>query len=126
MIEKVYVKELPLTPVEAFKRVSELLRDGFQFSDLQEATRLLVQYAGTYLPGLEGKDKAQWVKQKILELVENYDSLIPVLGQFLDLPLLDTLEHFLLDKLLDLALEPVIKWVYTKDVFERALDEKLR
>ena len=105
----------------AFKEVQLLLKDGFQLNDLQEAAKILVKYAADFIPEASGKEKMSWVKVKIKEFVENYDTLLPVVGSFLDIPIVDTLEEFLLDKLLDIALKPVIEWVYAREEIKELL-----
>lgn len=56
----------------------------------------LVRDAESALPGATGKEKKAWCVEKAVALVEQYDQLIPVLGQWADLPLVDQAERYLI------------------------------
>lgn len=55
----------------------------------------LVKAAADQLPGKSGKEKKAWCVEKALTLVEMGDNFIPLLGQWADLPVVDSFERYL-------------------------------
>lgn len=95
-----------------FDEISERLRDGFGIDDLEWAARRLVRGVLDAIPGATGREKLQWVKDRLVELVESLDHLIPVIGAWLDNPLADAAERQGIEAIVDWALTPVIEWAY--------------
>ena len=58
---------------------------------LKKAAKEAARLANQLLPGATGAEKAA-AEKWLLAAVEEYDNKIPVLGQFMDLPLIDRLE----------------------------------
>lgn len=54
---------------------------------------LFAEYA---LPGKSGKEKEDWVVIQLLREFEKYDHLLPVIGQFMDLPIADMVQAHIL------------------------------
>lgn len=61
-----------------------------------ELLKTLVRQAETLLPGASGKEKKAWCINKAVELVEEYDQLLPVLGAWADLPPVDAAQKYLI------------------------------
>lgn len=59
---------------------------------LKAAAKLAAQLAAKALPGASGTEKAANAEKWLLQAVEEYDNKIPVLGMFMDLPIIDRLE----------------------------------
>lgn len=59
---------------------------------LKKAAKEAARLANQLLPGATGTEKAAAAEAWLLAAVEEYDNKIPVLGQFMDLPLVDRLE----------------------------------
>ncbi|MFC5846754.1 hypothetical protein [Deinococcus petrolearius] len=59
---------------------------------LKKAAKEAAKLANQLLPSASGTEKAAWAEKWLLAAVEEYDNKIPVLGQFMDLPLIDRLE----------------------------------
>ena len=55
----------------------------------------LVKAAEKALPGATGKEKKAWATEKALALVEMGDDYLPILGAWADLPIINTLEAYL-------------------------------
>lgn len=56
----------------------------------------LVKSAADALPGATGKEKKAWCVEKAVALVEMGDNFIPILGQWADLPVVDSFERYLI------------------------------
>ncbi len=63
------------------------------------------------LPGTTGTEKAANAEKWLLAAVEEYDNYIPVLGAFIDLPIIDSLEA---------AVRSAIAWEYAAMELEAA------
>ena len=59
---------------------------------LKKAAKEAAKLANQLLPGASGVEKAAFAEKWLLAAVEEYDNRIPVLGAFMDLPLIDRLE----------------------------------
>lgn len=61
-----------------------------------ELLKVLVKQAESALPGSTGKEKKAWCIEKAVALVEEYDQMIPLLGGWADLPIVDQFQRYLL------------------------------
>ncbi len=59
---------------------------------LKAAAKAAARLANQALPGATGAEKAAFAERWLLAAVEEYDNKIPVLGAFMDLPIIDRLE----------------------------------
>jgi hypothetical protein len=101
-------------PIE---KIADLLKDGFQLRDLQEAARIAVQAAEDAIPGASGYEKRRWCGEKILKAVEDVDHLIPVIGPMFDTPLADLIEKTGVMKAVDIALRPFIDAAHLEEAY---------
>lgn len=108
-----------------WSEIIKRLEDGFQVADLEWAARELVKSAIDELPGSDGKAKAEWVRNKLYELVEQYDHLVPLVGQWADIPLVDLAQRELVNYVVKHTIATIIEWAYIKEVAEGSIAVKL-
>lgn len=65
-------------------------------SQIWELLKTLVKQAESALPGATGKEKKAWCVEKAVALVEQYDQLLPLIGQWADLPVVDSAQRYLI------------------------------
>ena len=91
-------------------KLAELLKDGFQISDLEAAAKLAAAAALEHLPGANLTARIDWAKEQILGAVESVDHLAPGLGLWMDTPIMDALERWGVDELCERLLRPLLSW----------------
>lgn len=74
-------------------QVRTLIGDIFNIERLKEAGEWLARNAEVTLPGATGPEKKAWAKKVLLEAIEKYDDRLPVIGLWMDLPIVDALER---------------------------------
>jgi hypothetical protein len=79
----------------------------------------LVLTARANLPGKDGAEQENWVAERINSQIENYDSLIPGLAAYADLPYVDALQKQGVNYLVKFC----IRKAYTWAVAHKALPE---
>ena len=57
--------------------------------------KALIVEANQAIPGATGPEKREWVINKLITGVESVDNLIPVIGAWADLPVVDGFEKYL-------------------------------
>lgn len=84
----------------------------FTVEGLKKAAKLAAHAANLALPGASGEEKAASAEKWLLAAVEEYDNKIPVLGMFMDLPIIDRLEAA--------AVRSAVAWGYSALVLDAA------
>jgi hypothetical protein len=72
---------------------------------IKQTLIVLVKTAETAIPGASGKEKKAWCIDQVVKGVELGDNYIPIIGAWMDLPVIDGFERWLIG----LAVE----WAYT-------------
>jgi hypothetical protein len=62
---------------------------------IKELLKGLVVEVEKHIPGATGAEKEAWCVQMALNLVEMGDGFIPVIGKWMDLPVVDGVERYL-------------------------------
>lgn len=57
----------------------------------------------TYIPGGDTASKKAWCVKRLTQILETFDNYIPVIGMFMDNPIMDDLEAAAIQKLVDWA-----------------------
>lgn len=65
-------------------------------SVIWEMLKKLVKQADQLMPGKTGKEKKQWCIEHAVLLVEQYDQMLPMIGGWADLPIVDEFERYLI------------------------------
>lgn len=71
--------------------------------NLEIAARLSVLWVEKHLVGKTGQEKKEYATRQLILAVEKYDQLIPVVGDYLDLPFVDGLEDWALSMVVERA-----------------------
>lgn len=75
-----------------FDQIKTVIGNTLSIDGLKRAGAYLAETAEELLPGATGPEKKQWAKENLLKAVEDYDQLLPVIGAWLDLPIVNGLE----------------------------------
>lgn len=65
------------------------------FDEVKKLLVGLVKAAESALPGSSGKEKKAWCVDKAITLVEMGDNFIPLIGAWMDLPVVDGFERYI-------------------------------
>lgn len=65
-------------------------------TEIWEVLKKLVQQADQLMPGKTGKEKKAWCIEHAVLIVEQYDHMIPLLGQWADIPAVDAAQRYLI------------------------------
>lgn len=76
----------------------QLSKDG-----LRTLAKAVVLLAEKRLPGKTGPEKQAWCIDKVTVLTEDFDNKLPVIGAFMDIPLIDCLERWAIKQLIEWA-----------------------
>ncbi len=95
------------TDRNVLERLKQILGTKITLKGLVEAGRWIARRANELLPGASGAEKKAWAKSHLLEVIEKFDDRAPVIGAFLDLPVVDGLEK----SAVDVAVEKGYAWL---------------
>ncbi|WP_288403805.1 hypothetical protein [uncultured Deinococcus sp.] len=70
---------------------------------LEDLAKRLVTYAEKNLPGASSVEKKAYCVEQALIVLEAFDDRVPVLGKWMDLPLVDWLEKWATEQLIEWA-----------------------
>lgn len=73
------------------------------------------------LPGNSQKEKEDAAVQWVIDRVESVDQLLPAIGHYMDLPVVDAVERFVIDKVTREAIRLVIRQQYAVMKIEKAV-----
>jgi hypothetical protein len=74
------------------------------------------------LPGNTPKEKEDAAVSWIIDRVESVDQLIPVIGQYLDLPIVDVVERWAIDKVAREGVRLLIRQQYAATKIEQVVN----
>lgn len=77
---------------DVMKGIRTAIGDALSVEGLKRAGAWLAEEAEKRLPGADGLNKKLWAKGLLLQVVEEYDNRLPVIGAFMDLPPIDAIE----------------------------------
>ena len=96
------------------QKLTALLDDGFQISDLESAARIAVGEAASTLPGATITEQIDFARDAIIGAVKSAEKtvehLVPSLEQWLELPAADALVRWDADEVVDRWLRPLLSW----------------
>lgn len=95
-----------------YEKLRERFKDGLGLDDLEWAAKEGVKAAYNEVPGLTGPEKRGWVVRNVVDAVEAFDHLIPVVGKWLDNPISDRLVREAIERAVDRGLNAVVGWAY--------------
>jgi hypothetical protein len=75
-----------------------------EVSVIKEFLKGLILEAEKHIPGATGQEKEDWCVEMTVHLVELGDNFIPKLGQWMDLPVVDGLERYIVTL--------AVRWAY--------------
>ena len=81
---------------------------------LEDLAKRLVLYAEEHMPGATGTEKKAYCVEQASTVLEAFDNKIPVLGQWADLPLVDWMEKWAVQQLIEWAWGAAIALTDTK------------
>lgn len=84
--------------------------------EIHRITKITIQEAASAVIGDSEEEKKQWCVKRLTQLLETFDSFIPVVGMFLDNPLIDDLEKN--------AIEFLVEWGWDKFSTSSPKEEK--
>jgi len=76
------------------------------FEQIEEIAMEAISTCHTFVPGKSEKDKKEWCEQRIISALEAFDNFIPVIGAFLDNPIVDNIEAH--------AISMLVEWAWGK------------
>lgn len=85
--------------------IKDKVEDILTVDGLKEAAKQAVKLANVLFPEVKGIVRAELAEKWLLSVVEEYDNYIPILGKYMDLPLVDRFQAA--------AVRHVVSWAYT-------------
>lgn len=70
---------------------------------IQETLKDVMEKVELFVPGKTQKEKKSWCAKRIRDFLEMFDNYIPIVGMFLDNPIVDDLETQAVNLLVDWA-----------------------
>ena len=74
---------------------------GFDLQEIFTLVKGLIVEANKQIPGATGPEKRAWVSERLVALVEFVDHMLPLVGKYLDLPVVDNFERYLINVLIE-------------------------
>jgi hypothetical protein len=78
--------------------------DGLDIGNIRSMAELAVRTVESVLAGESGAEKKRAAVDAIVSVVEQYDHLLPIIGQWLDIQIVDALQRW--------AIEQLVEWTW--------------
>ncbi|THF88472.1 hypothetical protein E7T09_04505 [Deinococcus sp. KSM4-11] len=89
---------------------------------VKDLARQVVTSKFNELPGATTGEKEDAAVQWVIDRVESVDQLLPAIGQYMDLPIVDMVERFVIDKVTREAVRLVVRQQYAVMKIEKAVN----
>lgn len=93
-------------PTQTLTEITDLLKDGFQISDLLKAAEIGARAVAEF-GSLTGDQKRQLIKDAIVGAIEDNDQFWPVVGPWMDFPWVNATQKVLEEWGIDQALNAI-------------------